>query len=55
MVERIDAGATSEFAADRQFLLDGDDSDASLVIHVIEELFQHLGHAELGADALGPH
>jgi uncharacterized damage-inducible protein DinB len=30
-----------------------DPSDASLVLHVIEELFQHLGHAELAADALG--
>lgn len=36
----------------RQFLLGGDESDASLVLHVIEELFQHLGHAELTADAL---
>jgi hypothetical protein len=26
--------------------------DASLVVHVIEELFQHLGHCELAADAL---
>ena len=32
--------------------LDVDDTDASLVLHVIEELFQHLGHAELAADAL---
>lgn len=51
-VARIDAGATSEFTAGRQFLLDEDPSDAALVIHVIEELFQHLGHAELAADAL---
>ncbi len=48
----IDAGVTSEFAAGRQFLLDGDVSDGSLVIHVLEELYQHLGHAELAADAL---
>ena len=32
--------------------LEVDDTDASLVLHVIEELFQHLGHAELAADAL---
>jgi uncharacterized damage-inducible protein DinB len=38
--------------AGRVFLLDEDESDGSLVLHVIEELFQHLGHAELAADAL---
>lgn len=26
--------------------------DASVVIHVLEELYQHLGHMELTADAL---
>lgn len=36
----------------RVFLLDGDESDGSLVLHVIEELYQHLGHMELAADAL---
>jgi uncharacterized damage-inducible protein DinB len=36
----------------RQFLLDGDTSDASVVLHVLEELYQHLGHMELTADAL---
>jgi uncharacterized damage-inducible protein DinB len=30
----------------------GDTSDAAIVLHVIEELFQHLGHAELSADVL---
>jgi uncharacterized damage-inducible protein DinB len=40
----------------RQFLPGADTSDASVVLHVIEELFEHLGHAELAADALaGPH
>lgn len=29
-----------------------DTSDASVVLHVVEELFQHLGHAELAAEAL---
>ena len=28
------------------------ETDASLVVHVLEELFQHLGHCELAADAL---
>jgi len=52
-VRAIDVGSTvSEFAAGRQFLLDEDGSDASLALHVLEELFQHLGHAELAADAL---
>lgn len=39
-------------AAGRQFLQDGDETDASLVVHVIEELYQHLGHMQLTADAL---
>ena len=48
----IHAGTASKHAAGRQLLLDGDESDAALVLHVIEELYQHLGHAELAADAL---
>lgn len=48
---RLDAGEGTEEAG-RQVLRDGDTSDASVVLHVIEELFQHLGHAELTADAL---
>ena len=49
----IQAGRTaSEHAGARQHLPGGDQSDASLVLHVIEELYQHLGHAELAADAL---
>lgn len=49
----LDAGTTSPHAAGRVFLTGGDESDASLVLHVIEEVFQHLGHCELAADALG--
>ena len=48
----IGAGTVSELAAGRQFLLDGDETDASLIVHVLEELYQHLGHAELAADIL---
>jgi uncharacterized damage-inducible protein DinB len=48
----LDAGATSPFADGRAFLTGGDESDASLVLHVLEELYQHLGHCELAADAL---
>ena len=45
-------GATSPHGEARVFL-DGDtDSPASLVVHVLEELFQHLGHCEITADAL---
>ncbi len=51
-LEAIEAGAESEYAAGRQFLSDDDRSDAALVLHVIEELFQHLGHCEIAADAL---
>jgi hypothetical protein len=36
----------------RQFLPNGDTSDAAVVLHVLEEFFQHLGHMELAADAL---
>ena len=36
----------------RPVLYGGDRSDAAVVLHVIEECFQHLGHAELTADAL---
>ncbi len=36
----------------RQFLQAGDTSDAAVVLHVLEELYQHLGHMELAADAL---
>jgi uncharacterized damage-inducible protein DinB len=36
----------------RQFLEGGDQSDGAIVLHVLEELYQHLGHMELAADAL---
>jgi len=35
----------------RQFLEGGDGSDAAVVVHVLEELFQHLGHMEIAADS----
>ena len=50
---RIDAGeGTPEGGRGGQSLLAGGTSDASVVLHVIEELYQHLGHAELAADAI---
>ena len=36
----------------REFLPGNDRSDAALLLHVFEELFQHLGHMEVTADAL---
>ena len=37
----------------RDFMPGTDRSDGALAIHVLEELFQHLGHMEVTADALG--
>lgn len=48
---RLEAGAGTDEGG-RQFLLDEDTTDASVVLHVLEELYQHLGHMELAADAL---
>lgn len=49
-IRRLDAGEGRDEGG-RQFLEAGDGSDAAVVIHVLEELFQHLGHMELAADA----
>jgi len=51
-LQALEAAPPSPHAGPREHLEDDDRSDASLVLHVIEELFQHLGHAELAADAL---
>lgn len=48
---RLDAGAGTDEGG-RVFLPESDLSDASVVLHVIEELYQHLGHMELAVDAL---
>ena len=48
----IDEGRTQSDRAGRQFLEGGDESDGAIVLHVLEELYQHLGHMELAADAL---
>ena len=48
----IDEGRTQADRTGRQFLEGGDESDGAIVVHVIEELYQHLGHMELAADAL---
>jgi len=51
-VVAIDAGIDSPNAEVLQQLQVAPGDDASLVLHVIEELFQHLGHCEIAADAL---
>jgi uncharacterized damage-inducible protein DinB len=52
-VQALDRGeASPRYAEGRQFLEGGDETDSALVVHVIEELFQHLGHMQLTADAL---
>ena len=48
----IDAGRVQADRTGRQFLEVGDESDGAIVVHVMEELYQHLGHMELAADAL---
>jgi uncharacterized damage-inducible protein DinB len=48
----IDAGNTQPDRTGRQFLEGGDESDGAIVLHVLRELYQHLGHMELAADAL---
>jgi uncharacterized damage-inducible protein DinB len=52
-LELIAAGKTQTDRAGWQFLGEaGDETDAALVLHVVEELYQHVGHMELAADAL---
>jgi uncharacterized damage-inducible protein DinB len=54
-VRAFEAGATTtRHVAVRETLEGGDTSDTAVVLHVLEELFQHLGQMELTADALLP-
>ncbi len=54
-VRALDTGEASPVHASlRQTLEDADDADAALVLHVLEELYQHLGHMDVTADALAP-
>jgi hypothetical protein len=50
-LDALEAGQGQD-AGGRQFLPGADVSDASVVLHVLEELYQHLGHMELTADVL---
>ena len=48
----LDAGPTATDHELRAFLPGDDRSDGAIVVHALEELFQHLGHLELTADAV---
>jgi len=50
-IRSLDAGLGQDEGG-RQFLEEGDGSDAAVILHVLEELYQHLGHMEIAADAL---
>lgn len=54
LIEEFDAGPTVPDHPFREFMPGSDRSDGALVLHVLEELFQHLGHLEVTADALAP-
>lgn len=51
-LEQIAAGLGGGVNSARDFLPGTDRSDSALVLYVLKELFQHLGHIELAADAL---
>lgn len=53
LLEEFVVGPTTPDHEFRAFLPGTDRSDGALVLHVLEELFQHLGHMEVTADALG--
>lgn len=52
LVDEFCTGPTATDHEFRMFLPGEDHSDAALVLHVFEELFQHLGHMEVTADAV---
>jgi uncharacterized damage-inducible protein DinB len=52
LAEEFDRGPTAGDHPFRDFMPGSDRSDGALVLHVLEELFQHLGHMEVTADAV---
>ena len=54
LVEEFLVGPTVPDHPFRDFMPGADRTDGALVLHVLEELFQHLGHMEVTADALAP-
>jgi len=54
LVEAFLAGPTVTDHPFRAFMPGEDRTDGALVLHVLEELYQHLGHMEVTADAVAP-
>ncbi len=54
LIREFDAGPTATDHEMRAFMPGTDRSDGALVLHVLEELYQHLGHMEVTADAVAP-
>lgn len=54
LIREFEAGPTATDHEMRAFLPGDDRTDGALVLHVLEELFQHLGHMEVTADAVAP-
>ena len=52
LLVELDAGPTASDHPFREFMPGTDRTDAGLVLHVLEELYQHLGHMEVTADAI---
>ena len=52
LAEEFAIGPTTGDHPFRDFMPGTDRTDAALVLHVLEELFQHLGHMEVTADAV---
>ena len=52
LVVELAAGPSATDHPFRDFMPGTDRSDGALVLHVLEELYQHLGHMEVTADAL---
>ncbi len=52
LLEEFEAGPTATDHPFREFMPGDDRTDGGLYLHVIEELFQHLGHVEVTADAV---
>ena len=53
VIADFDEGPTATDHELRVLAPGGDTSDGSVVLHVLQELFQHLGHLEITADAIG--
>lgn len=53
LAAEMDSGPTAVDHEVRALLWEDDRSDGAVVLHALEELYQHLGHLELTADALG--